>query len=195
MNRREFSSLLPLLAAASALAPLRRARRRRPPAHDAARATCLRPLSTDRAHEPAPFAAHVEAFSDGHAARQHSLEAHFTHLAPGCPPEPIGTHKHTEIWFIHEGTARLMTAGVTRDLVAGDMGVCVAGDQHTIYNASQTEPASYFVLPSARRSKTQASRIRDQSASKNSALMKAAPCRRRATRRLPPTRSIFIESW
>jgi hypothetical protein len=26
------------------------------------------------------------------------LEAHFTHLAPGAPPEPIGTHKHTEIW-------------------------------------------------------------------------------------------------
>jgi hypothetical protein len=73
-------------------------------------------------------------------------EAHFTHLAPGCPPEAIGTHKHTEIWFIHEGTARLMTAGVTRDLVAGDMGLCVAGDQHTIYNASQTDPASYFVL-------------------------------------------------
>ncbi len=74
------------------------------------------------------------------------LEAHFTHLAPGCPPEPIGTHKHTEIWLIHEGTARLMTAGVTRDLVAGDMGVCIAGDQHTVYNASQTEPASYFVV-------------------------------------------------
>lgn len=78
------------------------------------------------------------------------LEAHFTHLAPGAPPEPIGTHKHTEIWFIHEGTARLMTAGVTRDLVAGDMGVCIAGDQHTVYNASQTEPASYFVCTVAR---------------------------------------------
>ncbi len=74
------------------------------------------------------------------------MEAHFTHLAPGCPPEKIGTHKHTEIWCIHEGTARLMTAGVTRDLVAGDMGVCIAGDQHTVYNASQTEPASYFVI-------------------------------------------------
>jgi mannose-6-phosphate isomerase-like protein (cupin superfamily) len=74
------------------------------------------------------------------------LEAHVTHLAPGCPPEPIGTHKHTEIWFVREGTARLMTAGVTRDLVAGDMAVCVAGDQHTIYNASQTDPCSYFVL-------------------------------------------------
>lgn len=74
------------------------------------------------------------------------LEAHETHLAPGCPPEPIGTHKHTEIWFIREGTARLMTAGVTRDLVAGDMGLCTAGDQHTIYNASPTEPCSYFVV-------------------------------------------------
>jgi len=74
------------------------------------------------------------------------LEAHFTHLAPGAPPEPIGHHKHTEIWCIHEGVARLMTAGTTRDVAAGEMGVCIAGDQHTIYNASQTEPASYFVL-------------------------------------------------
>lgn len=74
------------------------------------------------------------------------LEAHFTRLAPGAPPEPIGTHKHTEIWLIHEGTVRLMTAGVTRDLVAGEMGVCIAGDRHTVYNASQSTPASYFVI-------------------------------------------------
>ena len=74
------------------------------------------------------------------------LEAHETHLAPGAPPEPIGHHKHTEIWFMREGEATLMAAGVTHILKPGDMGLCIAGDDHTITNASKTEPASYFVL-------------------------------------------------
>ena len=38
------------------------------------------------------------------------------------------------------------TAGVTRTLKAGDMGLCIAGGDHYITNASKTEPASYFVL-------------------------------------------------
>jgi quercetin dioxygenase-like cupin family protein len=47
---------------------------------------------------------------------------------------------------MREGTATLMTAGISRTLKAGDMGLCVAGDDHFITNASKTEPASYFVL-------------------------------------------------
>lgn len=148
MNRREFSSLLPLFAAASALAPA--AEGQAPAAAPAAHAP-LEPLVSGRyppiePANPRPSPRMSKHFLIGMLPDNIRLEAHFTHLAPGCPPEPIGTHKHTEIWFIHEGTARLMTAGVTRDLVAGDMGLCIAGDQHTIYNASQTEPASYFVV-------------------------------------------------
>ncbi len=148
MNRREFSSLLPLLAAASALAPV--AEGQAPTTPPAAHAP-LTPLVSGRYPQIEPANPHPSPrmskhFLIGMLPDNIRLEAHFTHLAPGAPPEPIGTHKHTEIWFIHEGTARLMTAGVTRDLVAGDMGVCIAGDQHTIYNASQTEAASYFVV-------------------------------------------------
>jgi len=147
MNRREFSSLLPLLAAASTLAPAESQAPATPPAAHAS----LEPLVSGRYPQIEPANPHPSPrmskhFLMGMLPDNIRLEAHFTHLAPGAPPEPIGTHKHTEIWFIHEGTARLMTAGVTRDLVAGDMGLCVAGDQHTIYNASQTEPASYFVV-------------------------------------------------
>jgi mannose-6-phosphate isomerase-like protein (cupin superfamily) len=147
MNRREFSALLPLLAAASSLAPT--AEGQAPQA--AAAHAALETLVSGRYPQIEPANPHPgprmsKHFLLGLLPDNIRLEAHFTHLAPGCPPEPIGTHKHTEIWFIHEGTARLMTAGVTRDLSAGDMGVCVAGDQHTIYNASPTEPASYFVL-------------------------------------------------
>jgi hypothetical protein len=147
MNRREFSAFLPLLAAATSLAPSAEGQSPAPQtqSHPLENLVSGRypPIEPANPHPSPRMSKH---FLIGMLPDNIRMEAHFTHLAPGCPPEPIGTHKHTEIWCIHEGTARLMTAGVTRDLVAGDMGLCVAGDQHTIYNASQTEPASYFVL-------------------------------------------------
>jgi mannose-6-phosphate isomerase-like protein (cupin superfamily) len=155
MNRREFSALLPLLAAASALTPEAEGQATDAPAAAPAQQPAtpmqLQKLVSGRYPQiepanPKPSPRMSKRFLMGMLPDNIRMEAHFTHLAPGCPPEPIGTHKHTEIWCIHEGTARLMTAGVTRDLVAGDMGVCIAGDQHTVYNASQTEPASYFVI-------------------------------------------------
>jgi mannose-6-phosphate isomerase-like protein (cupin superfamily) len=148
MNRREFSALLPLFAAASAISPEAEGQA---PAAPLAAPMPLPTLVSGRYPQIEPASPHPsprmsKRFLMGMLPDNIRMEAHFTRLAPGCPPEPIGTHKHTEIWCIHEGTARLMTAGVTRDLVAGDMGVCIAGDQHTVYNASQTEPASYFVI-------------------------------------------------
>lgn len=150
MNRREFSALLPMLASAIALTPSAEGLSSRA-APQASGATPLEKLLSGRYPPIAPANPHSsprmsQHFLLGMLPDDIRLEAHETHLAPGAPPEPIGTHKHTEIWFVREGTARLMTAGVTRDLVAGDMGLCVAGDQHTIYNASQTEPCSYFVV-------------------------------------------------
>jgi mannose-6-phosphate isomerase-like protein (cupin superfamily) len=150
MNRREFSALLPVLAAASSLAPADAQATQSATAQPATHAP-LEALVSGRYPPIAPANPHPsprmsQHFLLGMLPDNIRCEAHVTHLAPGCPPEPIGTHKHTEIWFVREGTARLMTAGVTRDLAAGEMGVCIAGDQHTIYNASQTEPCSYFVL-------------------------------------------------
>jgi mannose-6-phosphate isomerase-like protein (cupin superfamily) len=151
MNRREFSALLPLLAAASALAPEAEGQATAAPTQQPMAPAALPTLVSGRyppiePANPHPSPRMSKRFLMGMLPDNIRLEAHFTHLAPGAPPEPIGTHKHTEIWFIHEGTARLMTAGETRDLVAGEMGVCIAGDRHTVYNASQTEPASYFVV-------------------------------------------------
>jgi mannose-6-phosphate isomerase-like protein (cupin superfamily) len=148
LNRREFSALLPILAAASSLAATAEGQTTQAATQPGA---ALETLVSGRYPQIEPNNPHPGPRMSKHLLigllpDNIRLEAHFTHLAPGCPPEAIGTHKHTEIWCIHEGTARLMTAGVTRDLSAGEMGVCIAGDQHTIYNASQTEPASYFVL-------------------------------------------------
>lgn len=150
MNRREFSALLPLLAAASSLPQDAEGQAPQTAQHPASHAPLAKlvsgryaPIAPTHPHQSARMSEH---FLLGMLPDDIRLEAHETHLAPGCPPEPIGTHKHTEIWFVRQGTARLMTAGVTRDLAAGDMGLCVAGDLHTVYNASQTEPCSYFVL-------------------------------------------------
>lgn len=74
------------------------------------------------------------------------LKAHVTTLAPGAPPEPIEHHKHSEIWLVREGALALTVSGVTHTIKAGDMGICVAGDLHSVANASKTEPATYFVV-------------------------------------------------
>ena len=144
MNRRDFSALLPLLAAATAIAPQAGAQ--------AAPTTAHLEKLTSGAYPPEPPKLPPAAprisrhYLLGLLPENIRVEAHETHLAPGAPPEPIGHHKHSEIWFLREGEAALTTNGVTHILKPGDMGLCVAGDDHTITNASKTEPAAYFVI-------------------------------------------------
>lgn len=142
MNRRNFSALLPLLAAATAL-PM--------PADAQASTATLEALSSGAyppkaAKLPATAPRVSRSFLLGMLPGNIRLEAHETRLLPGAPPEAINHHKHSEIWLMREGQATLTAAGKTVLLNPGDMGLCVAGEDHTITNASQTEPASYFVL-------------------------------------------------
>jgi hypothetical protein len=149
MNRREFSTLLPLLAAAATVAPA--AESQAPGVTPMQTPAQLTNLVSGRYQQieptnPQPTPRLSKRFLMGMLPDNIRLEAHFTHLAPGCPPEPIAARKFTEFFFIREGTARLIAAGVTYDLAVGEMGIGVAGDPFTIYNASQTEPASYFAV-------------------------------------------------
>ncbi|WP_260705374.1 cupin domain-containing protein [Edaphobacter flagellatus] len=73
------------------------------------------------------------------------LEIHETTQEVGAPHEPVETHLHSEIWLVQSGTVALTTNGVTRKMVAGDVGICVAGDKHYVQNAGDT-PATYFVV-------------------------------------------------
>jgi mannose-6-phosphate isomerase-like protein (cupin superfamily) len=144
MNRRDFSALLPMLLAAPALAPIAEAQ-------TAASAVLLPKLTSGQYVQGEASGAlrpvrTSHRFLLGMLPDNIRVEAHVTDLAPGAPAEPIDHHKHSEVWFMREGTATLMTAGISRTLKAGDMGLCVAGDDHFITNASKTEPASYFVL-------------------------------------------------
>jgi quercetin dioxygenase-like cupin family protein len=73
------------------------------------------------------------------------LEMHESTIQPGAQHEAVGTHLHSEIWLVREGTAELTTNGVARTMVAGDVGICVAGDKHFIANTSD-KPVTYFVV-------------------------------------------------
>jgi hypothetical protein len=143
MNRREFSTLLPMLLAAPALGPS---------AQGQAAAPHTLPTLASGQFPPGPPTAPPTATHISHHYLQGMLpdnirlEAHDSWQAPGAPHEAIGHHKHSEIWFIRSGEADLMTAGVTRRLKAGDIGICIAGDGHFIANASQSEPVTYLVL-------------------------------------------------
>jgi mannose-6-phosphate isomerase-like protein (cupin superfamily) len=144
MNRREFSALLPLLVAAPALGQKAEAQA------GAAAAKALETLASGvypGDAVPDPKSPHVtHHYILGMLPDNIRLEAHGSILAPGVPHEKVGHHKHTEIWFLREGLATLYTAGTERPLKPGDMGVCIAGDEHWIGNASTTDPVSYFVL-------------------------------------------------
>ena len=147
MNRREFSALLSALVAAPALAA---AAEPQPAAPQTSAIPALPKLASgqyvwgEAQHPQSPRVSH--SFLRGMLPDNIRLESHVTFLAPGAPAEPIEHHKHSEMWLVREGTVTLMTAGTTHTLKAGEMGLCVAGDDHSISNASKTEPASYFVV-------------------------------------------------
>jgi quercetin dioxygenase-like cupin family protein len=149
MNRREFSAILPMLLAAPSLAPVQgqsiAAQTTPPPAAP------LKKLSSGQfppsaPHGPSNTGRTQVQYVLGLLPDNIRLEIHATVLAPGAPMEPINHHKHTEMWFVREGQVALMTAGVTRTLKPGDMGICCAGDEHSVGNSSTTEPCSYLVL-------------------------------------------------
>jgi len=150
MDRREFSALLPMLLAAPALAATGESKATGSPNAVATPASLPKLVSGQYlpgeaygSQRPARTSHH---YLVGMLPDNIRLETHFTTLAPGAPAEPVDHHKHSEMWFVHEGTVSIMTNGVTRTLKAGDMGLCIAGDDHSATNASKTEPASYFVV-------------------------------------------------
>lgn len=145
MDRRTFSALLPMLFAAPALAAKAQAQTPASPAPaPLARLASGQYLPGEPSHPNSPRVS--RSFLRGLLPDNIRLESHVTVLAPGASAEPIEHHKHSEMWFVREGTVTLMTAGITRTLKAGEMGLCIAGDDHSITNASKTEPASYFVV-------------------------------------------------
>ena len=140
MDRREFAALLPALLAGSV------------GADNALCQSATLPVLESGVYKPTPAKAGSMA---GHSSSRYlmgmlkagniRLEMHESTIEPGAQHEAVGTHLHSEIWLVREGTAELTTNGVARTMVAGDVGICCAGDKHFIANTSD-KPVTYFVV-------------------------------------------------
>jgi quercetin dioxygenase-like cupin family protein len=141
MDRREFAALLPVLLAGSTLAP----------EGVEAQGGSLSTIESGVYKPTPPKAGSQEGHSSSHylmgmlKAGNIRLEMHESTIQSGAQHEPVGTHLHSEIWLVRDGTAELTTNGVARTMVAGDVGICVAGDKHFIANTSD-KPVTYFVV-------------------------------------------------
>jgi quercetin dioxygenase-like cupin family protein len=141
MDRREFAALLPALLAGSALM-----------AESVEAQGAALPSIESGVYKPSASKAGSMA---GHSSSRYvtgmlkagniRLEMHESTIDPGAEHEAVGTHLHNEIWLVREGTAELTTNGVARTMVAGDVGICCAGDKHFIANTSD-KPVTYFVV-------------------------------------------------
>ena len=141
MDRREFAALLPVLLAGSGVVM-----------EDASGQGASLPVIESGVFKPTPAKAGSMA---GHSSSRYlagmlkagniRLEMHESTIQPGAEHEAVGTHLHSEIWLVREGTAELTTNGVARTMVAGDVGICCAGDKHFIANTSD-KPVTYFVV-------------------------------------------------
>jgi len=141
MDRREFAAKVPALLALSSLLPLE--------AHGQT-ATALKQWSSGVIKPSAS-----KAGQEGHSSQQFGsgmlaagnirVEMHESVQQPGAPHEAVGTHKHSEIWYVTRGTATLFINGTEHRMEAGEVGMVCAGDQHWIANAGTTELA-YFVI-------------------------------------------------
>ncbi len=139
MDRREFGSLLPALLALNSLTR-----------DGDAQASSLKPLASGIV-KPGP----VKAGQEGHTSQAFltgllvagniRLEMHESTQQPGAPHEAVGTHKHSEIWYVTKGVATLYINGTEHRMEAGEVGIVCAGDEHWIANAGATE-LSYFVI-------------------------------------------------
>ena len=141
MDRREFAALLPVLLAGSGLV-----------VEGADGQGVSLPVIESGVYKPTPAKA---GSMEGHSSSRYlagmlkagniRLEMHESTIQAGAQHEAVGTHLHSEIWLVREVTAELTTNGMARTMVAGDVGICVAGDKHFISNTSD-KAVTYFVV-------------------------------------------------
>jgi mannose-6-phosphate isomerase-like protein (cupin superfamily) len=151
MDRREFASIVPaLLAIGGVLSTQAEGQTAAPAAASAAPARQLPELKSGVFKPQAG-----RGMQGGHESHQFltgmlaggtiRLEMHESLQQAGAPHEAVGTHKHSEIWLMQRGVGTLYLNGTEYTMNAGDVGLCVAGDEHWIANKSDGEIA-YFVV-------------------------------------------------
>ncbi len=144
MDRRSFAAMLPALLAAPGLMEQLNAQtpHHTLPALQSSVYPAFTPPEKIEGHVGKGFFAGMIPGSDGNNIR---IESHISYLAPHSAHEAEGTHKHSELWLVREGTIGLNLNGVAHRLEAGQVGICVAGDKHYVENVGEVT-ASYFVV-------------------------------------------------
>ncbi len=165
MDRRDFTTLLPALIAATALLPESAAAQQTgtmdrpvtgeptpgPPNGNKPKGAVTLPMVASSVYTPgASYGSLPKRASHRYVlgmlnAGNIQLEIHETIQEPGALHEPTDKHLHNEIWLVKEGTAELTINGVTRRMSAGDIGIVNAGDLHYVRNAGTTQ-CTYFVV-------------------------------------------------
>ena len=161
MDRREFASLVPALLAAVAFTPEASAQQGdmdhpvmgKPTVGPSGGGKTAGPLpelvsgvyQPGESYSSAPGRSSQRYLAGMLKAGNIQVEMHETHQVVGAVHEPVGKHLHNEIWLVRDGVCELTTNGVTRRMVAGDVGLCCAGDLHYVRNAGDT-PCNYFVI-------------------------------------------------
>lgn len=132
VNRREFSSLLPLLAVAGVWA-----------ADDPQLTSTTFPFDSLKANSAEGHT--TRAVTKGVIPTGEHVEVHETTLQPGAMPHAAHRHSHSEFWLIREGTVEITINGQPHRLGPGGVGLATKDDLHGIKNVGDV-PANYFVI-------------------------------------------------
>lgn len=132
VNRREFSSLLPLLAVAGVWA-----------ADDPQLTSTTFPFDSLKANSAEGHT--TRAVTKGVIPTGEHVEVHETTLQPGAMPHAAHRHSHSEFWLIREGTVEITINGQPHRLGPGGVGLATKDDLHGIKNVGDV-PANYFVV-------------------------------------------------
>jgi hypothetical protein len=148
MNRREFAALAPALLSIASLAEAQPPQTTGVPPKSGSIPGPL-PTLVSGVYPPGPPHGTERVgrtFLNGMLqAGNIQMQIHETTQEAGTAHEPVGKHLHSEIWLVREGICELTTNGITRRMVAGEVGLCCAGDLHYIRNAGDTK-CTYFVV-------------------------------------------------
>jgi quercetin dioxygenase-like cupin family protein len=145
MNRREFTGLLPVLAATAAVGSTASAQQTAanlPAGADAPVASGV----FDAFNPPEHFEGRsAHSFVRGMLPTGIGFEMHVSYLAPHAEHEPEEKHPHSEIWLMRQGTVEIHLNGQAHVLKPGDTAIAVAGTLHYVKNIGEGV-ASYFVV-------------------------------------------------
>jgi len=130
-SRRDLGLLLPLLAAAKAVAQ--------------SATLSSKTYRFDQIPVQASGANQLRPVLDGETHAGVHIELHETELPPGGAPHPPHHHVHEEMILIREGTMEVTIAGRSAKLGPGSVAYVASNEEHGWHNAGTTR-AHYFVL-------------------------------------------------